>query len=82
MIELANLILTYLKYPDFISYEPYIISTLCAYYFNILSTTMAIKGRFLLEGPMSQQYSKQVSEFLGVGNIEQQRRGGLLGGRR
>ena len=72
-MELANYILTLLKYPDFVSYEPYMIAILCGKYFNMLSTSMSVNGRFLLEGPMSQQYTKQVSEFVGVGNLERER---------
>lgn len=67
MIELSNFILSLLKYPDFIGYDPHIISLYCAEYFNILSTTMSHQGKFLLQGPMSQRFSTQTSKFLGVG---------------
>ena len=68
MIEKANYIYSLLKYPDFVDYSLDYIATEIGEFFTMLGIGMSIDGKFVLEGPMSRQFSTstQTSKIVGL----------------
>ena len=68
MIEKANYIYSLLKYPDFVDYSLEYIATEIGEFFTMLGIGMSIDGKFVLEGPMSRQFSTstQTSKIVGL----------------
>lgn len=68
MIEKADYIYSLLKYPDFVDYSLDYIVTEIGEFFTILGLGMSVDGKFVLEGPMSRQFSTstQTSRIVGV----------------
>lgn len=70
MIEKANYIYSLLKYPEFVDYSLDYISIEIGEFFTMLGIGMSIDGKFVLEGPMSRQFSTstQTSRIVGLDN--------------
>lgn len=70
MKEKADYIYSLLKYPDFVDYSLEYIAIEIGEFFTMLGLGMSIDGKFVLEGPMSRQFSSstqtQTSRLIGV----------------
>lgn len=65
--ELHEWILNINKYPDFVNYDLTWIASVVTKLFGMIEFSMSEEGKFLLEGPMSRQFSTQTSRFLQQG---------------
>ena len=75
--EKVAYIYSLLKYPDFVDYNLEYIAVEIGEFFSMLGLSMSIEGKFVLEGPMSRQFSYQTSKLIGVDN-----EGNMISGRR
>ena len=64
MIQKVNYIYSLLKYPDFVNYDLNYIATHIGEFFSMIEMSMAIDGKFLLQGPMSHQFVMQTQRLI------------------
>ena len=66
-IEHVNLIYTYLENIDYLGYNLDFVMLEISRFLSRLGLSMSVNGKFLLEGPMSQQTqtTKQTAEYIG-----------------
>ena len=67
MHELHDWILNIYKYPDFVNYDLTWIASVVTKLFAMIELSMSEEGKFLLEGPMSRQFTYQTSRLLQQG---------------
>ena len=70
-IEHVNLIYTYLENIDYLGYDLDFVMLEISRFLSRLGLSMSVNGKFLLEGPMSQQTqtTKQTAEYIGSQTI-------------
>ena len=59
-------IISLLKYPDFVDYNLEYIGGELSELFGLISLSLSLNGSFVLEGPMSRQFSHQTSKIVGI----------------
>lgn len=71
-IEQVNLIYTYLENIDYLGYDLDFVMLEISRFLSRLGLSMSVNGKFLLEGPMSQQTQKtqQTAEYIGPHEIQ------------
>lgn len=71
-IEHVNLIYTYLENIDYLGYDLDFVMLEISRFLSRLGLSMSVNGKFLLEGPMSQQtqVTKQRAEYIGSQAIQ------------
>ena len=71
-IEQVNLIYTYLENIDYLGYDLDFVMLEISRFLSRLGLSMSINGKFLIEGPMSQQTqnTKQIAEYIGPQQIQ------------
>lgn len=79
-IEHVELIYSYIKYIDHLGYDLDFILLEISSFLSRLGLSMSFNGKFLLEGPMSQQTAIQKSEISQIGVTDRQALERLRGG--
>ena len=64
--EKISYIVSLLKYPDFVNYDLTYIAGELSELFGIISLSLSLNGSFVLEGPMSRQFTSQTQKIIGV----------------
>jgi len=68
--EKVNYVYSLLKYPDFVDYSLEYIAIEIGELMSLLGLNMSVDGKFVLEGPMSRQFTHQTSKLIGMDKEE------------